>query len=115
MNRCNCAPLQTHRQGWLLCTDGARHARNTACSITSRPGICGIVSPHSGSETDPRKGRVCCPESLVLNLRAGSTSRSHTGEGTNNPRGEDQRLLTGDRTLHNVVLDERNEMPSQIK
>ena len=43
-NRCSAAPSAIHRQGWLLCSDGARQASVTASRITLRSGIVLVIS-----------------------------------------------------------------------
>ena len=43
-HRCSVAPSATHSQGWLLCSDGARHASSTASRITSGAGAFAAIS-----------------------------------------------------------------------
>src|ERR1700721_1315005 len=77
-NNRSCPRLNTHCQGWLLCSDGARHAVRTASSMTSvSTTVSGIFDlpifylPSGSSETagggraiGPRSGRHWA--SLVL-------------------------------------------------
>src|SRR3984885_11086249 len=90
-NNRSCPPLNTHCQGWLLCSDGARHAVRTTSSMTSVSttvvGICrppDLYLPPGFSETagggraiGPRPGRHWARPRPLLKS-AGSRRRNST-------------------------------------
>src|ERR1700739_776774 len=65
-NRSTLAPLATHRQGWLLCSEGARHANSTAVVTTLVSVIIWvIVFCCPLCSYDPQACEHLTPESLV--------------------------------------------------
>src|SRR6516165_1659717 len=65
-NRSTTVPRITHRHGWLLCSEGARHANSTAPAITSVSTIVWVIAlGRLLSHVDPRPCRRRTPGSLV--------------------------------------------------
>ncbi|WP_346408948.1 hypothetical protein [Mycolicibacterium cosmeticum] len=57
----------THRHGWLLCSDGARHAKRTASVMTSMSTlVSGMVNLHFVAVVHLWTSGFTKPGSLVL-------------------------------------------------
>src|SRR5271166_5774367 len=70
-NRSTLVLLATHRQGWLLCSEGARHANSTAVLITLVSAVGWvIIFTCLLYGYDPRACEHLTPESLVPGVRS---------------------------------------------
>lgn len=58
-NKSTPAGVATHRQGWLLCSDGARHASSTARAITSVANVVVVIASNHPSDFLTLTGPAC--------------------------------------------------------